>query len=86
MPRSDLLNPICQAILISHECNEALVPLHQVGLRELLIPWQWKLLEEHSLFLDAEQIASLCDEVERIFQELSVLRLRGADLSGLLSC
>ena len=51
----------------------------QVVLRELLIPRQWKAPEDRSFFLDAEQIASLCDDVERVFQqEPSVLHLRGA--------
>ena len=47
-------------------------------LRELLNPRQWKAPEDRAFFLDAEQIASLCDDAERAFQEEpSVLRLRG---------
>ena len=61
----------------------------QTVLRELLNPRQWKPSEDRAFFLDAEQIASLCDDAERAFQaEPSVLRLRGAfvccSLSGVL--
>ena len=59
----------------------------QVVLRELLNPRQWKAPEDRSFFLDAEQIASLCDDVERVFQqEPSVLHLRGAAPRTLLGC
>ena len=52
-------------------------------LRELLNPRQWKPPEDRSFFLDAEQIAALCDDAERAFQaEPSVLRLRGAPVSA----
>ena len=53
-------------------------------LRELLLPRQWKPPEDRSFFLDAEQINTLCDQAERVFQEEpTVLRLRGVALKEL---
>ncbi len=51
----------------------------QTVLRELLNPRQWKPPEDRSFILDGDQINTLCDQAERVFQqEASVLRLRGA--------
>jgi hypothetical protein len=54
----------------------------QTVLRELLNPRQWKPPEDRSFILDGDQINTLCDQAEHVFQrEASVLRLRGAALS-----
>lgn len=79
------------SILEGQQMEHAVVKKHeplpgwpQVVLRELLNPRQWKPSEDRAFFLDAEQIASLCDDAERAFQaEPSVLRLRGTPLPPL---
>jgi hypothetical protein len=57
--------------------NVLATPLQTV-LRELLNPRQWRPSEDRSFFLEAEQINTLCNQAELVFQqEPSVLRLRG---------
>ncbi|KAK9908007.1 hypothetical protein WJX75_001420 [Coccomyxa subellipsoidea] len=51
--------------------------IHKTVLRELLNPRQWKPPEDRSFILDGDQINTLCDQAEHVFQrEASVLRLR----------
>ena len=58
------------------------ISAEQTVLLELLNPRQWKPPEDRSFILDGDQINTLCDQAERVFQrEASVLRLRGAAFS-----